>query len=201
MHVSQLHVQIDRVKQGEKPHRWYDPANIRPVDAVRITRDGVVGLTNVGEVLDVHHADHPHTRNRKRLNGVSVMSSRDYERLRSRFGERVIDGLAGETILIDSPTEFARADLHGTFIVETPSGPPLELAIYRAIKPCYEFSRYCLGRERDAAIDKEVRDAFAFLEDGGRGYYVVPKDDGVVVSGAGVEFVRSERRRGIAEAL
>ena len=191
MHVAQLNVQIDRVKQGEKPRRWYDPANIRPVDAVRITRDGVVGLTNVGEVIDVHHVDHPHSRNRKRLNGVSVMSSRDYERLRSKFGERITDGLAGETMLIDSPKEFALADLHGSFTVETPSGPPLQLAIYRPIKPCYEFSRYCLARDRDAPIDDEIRDAFAFLEDGGRGYYVVPKNEGVVVRGARVELAAS----------
>ena len=191
MRIAQLHVQIDRVKQGVKPRRWYDPANIRPVDAVRITRDGVIGLTNVGEVLDVHHVEHPRTRNRKRLNGVSVMSTRDYERLRARFGARLTDGLAGETVLIDCADEFARADLHGTFVVDAPSGDPLQLAIYGPIKPCYEFSRYCLGLDRDAPIDDEVRAAFAFLEDGGRGYYLVPKNEGVAVRGARVELVRS----------
>ena len=62
--IVRLQVQESSLKVGSKPRR-YDPAPIRSVPALRVSSAGVVGLTKNGEtIVDVHHGEHPSSKNR-----------------------------------------------------------------------------------------------------------------------------------------
>jgi hypothetical protein len=52
-------------------------------------------VTGDGPVLDVHHADHPDTRNARLVNGLSLLPRAHYDRLRARYGEHLVDRLRG----------------------------------------------------------------------------------------------------------
>ena len=68
--IVRLQVQESSLKVGDKPRR-YDPAPIRSVPALRVSPAGVVGLAESGEsILDVHHHDHPASKNRGGENGI-----------------------------------------------------------------------------------------------------------------------------------
>ena len=81
--IVRLQVQTASLKCGEKPHRWYDPAPILSVPALRLDSGGVTGVDGEGrDVSDVHHRDHPQSKFRSE-NGVSVGFSGHYARMRT----------------------------------------------------------------------------------------------------------------------
>lgn len=168
--IVRLQVQRGPVKVGRAPLRTYRPAAIVPVDRLVAGPRGVLGVTAAGdEIIDVHHQDHPESRDRKGRAGVLFMGTGDYVALRERYGEHVVDGIAGETILLDAPSGLARLGLPPAATVFTADGP-LELRNVRPADPCVEFSRFCLRQETSAAVDEAVRQALVDLDDGARGY-------------------------------
>ena len=172
--VVRLQVQRSRLKPGPRGGRRYDPSPLLEVEALDVGPRGVVG----DGVVDVHHADHPDTRHRSGGNGLSLMTTGAYEALRSRYGPRLADGVAGEGLLVDAPDR----SLTGPLLLETTDGV-LELTDVDGIPPCVEFSRWALGRD-DLEVDDEVRAALESLGDGARGWYGVPAGTGRVVRGA-----------------
>jgi hypothetical protein len=143
------------------------------VDALTVTPRGVVGP---GGVLVVHHADHPDTRNVKLRNGLSVMTRPRYDALRASYGPHLVDGIAGESLLLDQG-----GDLSGPLVLETEDGQ-LDLEGEPAA-PCVEFSRFVLGRGV-GDTGPEVRAAMAALDDGARGFYLRTEGTGRVRAGA-----------------
>src|SRR3954471_6610206 len=98
--IVRLQVQESSLKVGTKPRR-YEPAPIRSVPALRISVAGVVGLVQNGQaIVDVHHHDHPASKNRGGKNGISLGFTTHYRAMRNQFGEHLPDGIAGENILI-----------------------------------------------------------------------------------------------------
>jgi len=174
--VVRLQVQRERLKPGPAGARVYNPAPLLEVEALELGPRGVHGLVDESRVLDVHHADHPQTRNVKLLNGVSVMTTARYADLRARFGDRMADGIAGESVLLDAAT----LDLSGPVVLETNQGPLPLTAV--PIPPCVEFSRWVLGRDV-GDTGAEVLAAMAGLADGARGFWLQGAGEGVVRHG------------------
>ena len=172
--VVRLQVQRSRLK----PARAYDPSPLVEVPALDVGPRGVVGVTPDGPVLDVHHADHPDSRNRRLLNGLSLLPRSHYAELRSRYGDHLVDGVAGESVLLDTPAAWRSLD--GPLLLETTDGGLLELTDPMAAAPCVEFTRFCLG----GGDDDELRVALDHLDGGTRGFYVSTTGRGRVEVGA-----------------
>ena len=181
--IVRLQVQRGPVKIGKAPLRWYEPAGIVPVSTLLAEPRGVRGVTADGEVvLDVHHRDHPQSRDRKGKAGILFMGTGDYVALRERYGDHVLDGIAGETVLLDAPDGLAGGGLPSTVTVLT-AGDPLELHGVRTAAPCVEFSRFCLRQEISAVVDDAVRKTMLDLDGGARGYRSIASGTGTIAVG------------------
>src|SRR4051812_414160 len=99
--IVKLQTQVESLKVGGAPLRRYDPSALRQVAALSLSQDGVQGWTEDGQpVSDVHNLTHPVSKNRGGSNGISICFSSHYAAMRTRFGEHVVDGIAGENILV-----------------------------------------------------------------------------------------------------
>ena len=181
--IVRLQIQADPIKVGTAPLRRYDPAVIESVPRIQVSPSGVVGLADrLGSVLDVHHVDHPRTRDRKGIGGVTFMGVGDYARLRVRYGDHLTEGIAGETILLDAAAGFGRTPVPAEVTVLTSDGP-IGLVRVRVADPCVEFSRFCLRQEPSSVVDADVTQALVDLADGCRGYRGVATGSGVIALG------------------
>lgn len=181
--VARLQLQRSRLKPGPRGARAYDPSPLRQVDVLELGPRGARAVVDGVFQLDVHHADHPDSRNLRLANGVSVLPRAHYEVLRQRFGDHVLDGSAGETLLLDTAGALVEADLAGTLLLETVEGSPLRLSAATAAPPCVEFSRWCLQRGV-GPVDDEVQAAMVALGGGWRGFYLRVDGIGEVAVGA-----------------
>jgi hypothetical protein len=169
--IVRLQVQVSSLKVGTKPRR-YDPAPIQPVSSLSISVAGVVGLAENGAtILDVHHSDHPASKNRRGENGISLGFTGHYREMRQRFGQHLTEGSAGENILIEADRQFQVEDLAAGVVVEDTAERQLELRPVIVAAPCVEFSRYALQFPDDARPDAKVTEALRFLDAGMRGFY------------------------------
>ena len=179
--VVRLQVQESSLKVGAKPRR-YDPAPIHSVPAISLSAAGVVGLAENGEsILDVHHREHPTSKNRGGENGISLGFTAHYLAMRQRFGQHLADGCAGENVLIEADRQFQVEELAGGVVVEGTAGTRLELRPVIVAAPCVEFSRYALRFPDDARPDRTVTEALRFLDAGKRGFYATYTGEPVVV--------------------
>ncbi len=170
--IVRLQVQESSLKVGGSPRRWYDPAPIRVVPMLTLTENGVMGRATTGDtMLDVHNTTHPASRNRADNNGISVGFTSHYDVMRARFGDHLLDGIAGENILVATERVFTKADFAAGIRIETGDGAMVALEQIIIAEPCVEFSRYALRYPRDAPSDRAVTDALNFLREGTRGFY------------------------------
>ena len=181
--VVRLQVQRSRLKPGGRGERVYDPAPLLEVDELEVGPRGVRGVTGHEQVLDVHHADHPDSRNRRLANGLSVLPLAHYAALRARYGDHLADGAAGESLLLDTAGTVTEDDLAGDLLLETVDGPALQLSGATAAPPCVEFSRFAL-RLPVGVVDDAVRGALVDLDGGARGFYLQVSGEGRVRAGA-----------------
>jgi hypothetical protein len=178
--IVRLQVQTKPLKVGRAPFRRYDPSAIESVHRLEMSPSGVVGLAErLGSVIDVHHVDHPRSRDRKGHGGVSVMGTGDYMKLRARYGDHLTEGIAGESILVDAPDGLGGRDMPSNITVITPVGT-ITLTHFRVAEPCVEFSRFCLREEPSPVVDDLVKQALIDLDGGARGYKGVAAGCGVV---------------------
>ena len=168
--IIRLQAQRASLKVGQRPWQRYDPAPLLPAVALTIAEGGATGHLESGEVvMDVHHRDHPASKNRHGHNAISVGFTSHYAAMRARLGERLTDGLAGENLLVASDGFISEDDLRGGLLIET-AGGWVRLSGARVAEPCAPFSRYLLGRP---AAGRALSETLAFLRGGMRGYYVV----------------------------
>jgi hypothetical protein len=175
--VVRLQIQRDRLKPGPAGGRVYDPSPLLEVPSLTVGPRGVKGPDGA---LDVHHADHPHTRNVRLLNGLSVLPRGHYLRMREMFGPHLVDGIAGESLLLDTP--HLLADLDGPLVLET-DDRSLAISDAAAMPPCVEFSRFATRRSV-GDTGPEVLAAMEQLGGGMRGFHLHITDVGVVRAGA-----------------
>lgn len=181
--VIRLQVQRSRLKPGPRGARVYDPAPLLEVTALDVGPRGVVGVTTTGPVLDVHHADHPDSRNVRLVNGLSLLTRGHYDRLRQAYGPHLVDGVAGESLLLDAVRPWSARDLQGALELETENGWLLLSEVVPA-PPCVEFSRFCLGDLAADAGGEPVQTALEQLDHGARGLYASTAGSGRVRPGA-----------------
>jgi len=186
--IVRLQVQTDRIKVGVAPLRRYDPAVLESVPRLEISPSGVVGLGRHGRrLLDVHHRDHPHTRDPRGRAGLSVLGTGDYAALRARYGPHLTEGIAGEGVLLDAPAGLA-GRLDGTrWVLHTAAGP-IEVGETGVAEPCVEFTRFCLRLPPSPDVGPDVREHLERLDHGARGYKGVAAGSGILAVGDLVEI-------------
>lgn len=176
--VVGLQVQREPLKAGRAPHREYRPEPITGVTELRVEPKGAHGVRADGEVIvDVHHQDHPRTRNPKGRGGLTFLGTEDYAALRRRYGPHLVDGIAGESILVQG--KIFGQQVPETVLIRTEAGE-LTLEQVRVADPCVEFTRFCLGRAPDTPVDDAVRQGLVDLDNGARGYRCVPAGPGTI---------------------
>jgi|SRR5579875_206987 len=169
--IVRLQVQTAELKVGPLGRRRYEPAPIRVAESLYLDEGGVEGRDARGMILsDVHHHDHPAGKNPRYRHGVSLLFTSQYSVMRGRFGEHVIDGVAGENILVDTERMIMPEDIEGGIIIEAGDGER-QLSLVKPVEPCVEFTRYCLRRAPEEHADPELNEAILFLR-GRRGYYM-----------------------------
>ena len=159
--------------------RSHDPSPLLAVQRVLLTSMGAIGVTTEGdEVMDVHHPNHPASRNRGGVNAVSFTFSRHYEQIRERFGEHAADGCAGENVLIKSHHCFSLEDLGSPLAVRNAETGDLGyLANLMTAPACIEFSHYLLNGSGRPSTD-DIKTNLQFLGNGRRGFYATPEVHG-----------------------
>lgn len=121
-------------------------------------------------VDDVHHRDHPHTKYRGE-NGISVGFTAHYAAMRARFGEHLVDGIAGENILVTSSRMIGLGDLSRGLLICRGGALVARLHAMVVAEPCLPFSRFALGGVDDGRSESLTKAALIFLREGRRGYY------------------------------
>jgi hypothetical protein len=166
--IVRLQVQISSLKQGERPRSWYDPAPIRSVPKLQIDDGGVTGIDGTS-LADVHHRDHPLSKYRGE-NGISVGLTGHYKRMRERFGDHLVEGIAGESILVQADRTITEGEIEHGVVILTANGP-VELSAMLSAPPCVEFSKFCAGYRPEQKPDLTITETLQFLNDGMRGFY------------------------------
>jgi hypothetical protein len=169
--VKLVQVQRSSLKAGQRPHRYYDPAPLLEVDSLLLSPGGAIGIAAGGErTIDIHHAEHPQSKNHERLNDVSIGFTSHYRAMRERFGPHLTDGCAGENILVESEQAFTLNDLGEHLAIEATDGRLAVLARIMVAAPCVEFSQFAAGPgERLPA--EVIKSTLQFLDRGMRGFY------------------------------
>lgn len=180
--IVRLQVQTANLKRGDRPRSWYDPAPITAVPHLMLNASGVRGVLDDGTMLDdVHNESHPTSKFRGE-NGISIGFTSHYEAMRDRFGDILIDGIAGENILVASDATHSIDSLGPCLLVESGHGD-VWLAQIEVATPCVEFSKFCLGFARDQKPDRTVTSALQFLHNGIRGFYATAPHAGILRTG------------------
>ncbi len=170
-----MQVQRSSLKAGERPNRYYDPAPLLPVDGLLLSPSGVVGLPTGGEqLIDVHNAEHPSSKNVRGANGISIGFTSHYREMRERFGPHLTDGIAGENIVVESDRSFALADLGQRLVIQTASGALINLAELLVAAPCNEFSQFAAS-QGERLPPEVIKATLQFLNDGLRGFYATSR--------------------------
>ena len=180
--VVRLQVQSQPLKIGERPNRVYRTAPIVEVAELLLTPEGAVGVDGAGtRILDVHNTAHPSTRYTDG-NTVSFGLTSHYARMRDRFGPHMVEGCAGENILVETSTPLRLHDLGPRIGLRGAQGDEtLPFAAVRVAAPCVEFSKFTIGNQ-DAAPE-DLKPVLQFLDEGTRGFYVTLAREGRVRRG------------------
>lgn len=156
---------------------FYDPSRRVVVDSLQISPLGIESITPDGEhVLDIHHIDHP---DKKYDNDdlVCIGFSSHYAAMRARFGEHMVDGVAGENIIIQAEKEIWPEDLGQRLGFESSeTGDITFLDVVKFAAPCEEFSHFAAQSQHKRLPAAELKATLQFLGNGRRGYLLVLSD-------------------------
>ncbi len=167
--IIALQIQTASLKVDAKPRAFYTPDPIRQVEKLYVADGVIAGSVGGLEVLDVHCAVHPGSRNRGNGNMLSVVYTGHYDLMRAEFGEHLVPGIAGENILVEHAGRLTLADLEHGVAIRSPDGSLLRFDEVAVAHPCVEFSRFSLD---DLEADpREVSQTLRFLDGGTRGFY------------------------------
>jgi hypothetical protein len=91
--------------------------------------------------------------------------------MRARFGDHLTDGIAGESILVETEGPIRQEDVEGGITIRTAEGHDALLEEITVAEPCVEFTRFTIHYPPDSRSDRQVTEALAFLRAGMRGFY------------------------------
>lgn len=155
----------------------YDATRRLEVDRLEITSLGIEATNQAGErVLDIHHISHP-DKAYDNDDLVCIGFSSHYEAMRARFGEHMVDGIAGENIIIETEEEVWLQDLgQGIAIENQDTKSKTRLDIISFASPCQEFSHFAM-KSQDAKLPaNELKATLQFLNNGRRGFLLVMRE-------------------------
>lgn len=165
--IVRLQIQRASLKVPAEPEERYDPAGLWSVPDLTLTASGAQTLLPNGDLLlDVHNAAHPHSKNVRGFNDLSIGFTGHYAAMREHFGPHLTDGISGEAILVALERQVALEELKAGVEIETAAGR-VALRALRVAKPCSPFSKFACRSVEPAA----VKEALQFLGDGRRGFY------------------------------
>jgi len=195
-HIVGLQVQRSTLKLPSPPgranKRHYDPAALVRVAHLELSPDGVVGMVDPGDrVVDVHHQHHPSSKNVRNENGLSVGFTAHYARMRAQFGAHLVDGIAGENVLVAADAQIELEQLLDGLDITLQGGGAVHLERVSVAEPCVEFTRYALGLDPAEPGDAACTAGLRFLRNGMRGFYVCYAGAPVVLRAGDVVFASS----------
>lgn len=171
--IVQVQVQPSTLKIGHGSQQYYDPSPLCVVTHLHVTAHGAVGITEVGEeILDVHHEDHPASRNNDGLNDISLGFTSHYDAMREKFGPHLVNGCAGENILVQTERLYTLAELeNGLAICVGATGQVLPVKRIAVAAPCVPFSNFAANDPLPLAGER-LKTTLQFLHNGIRGFYL-----------------------------
>ena len=153
---------------------FYDASRRVEVEKLLITSLGIEATTaEGGHVLDIHHINHP---GKKYGNDdlVSIGFTSHYAAMRERFGTHMVDGAAGENIIIEYDREVWMGDLGQRVIIENAeTGKKTYLDVLRLAAPCEEFSHFVADSQHERLPADKLKATLQFLHNGRRGFLLV----------------------------
>ncbi len=156
---------------------FYDASRRVEVDHMHITSKGIEATTPEGEhVLDIHHIDHP-DKAYDNNDLICIGFTSHYDAMRARFGEHMVDGIAGENIIIEYGEEVWPEDLGQQIVIENiDTGHRTLLDVVCFAAPCDEFSHFATGSQQARLPAEELKSTLQFLNNGRRGFLLVLSD-------------------------
>jgi len=153
---------------------FYDVSRRLEVDRLLITSLGIEADTPEGEhVLDIHHISHP-GKAYDNNDLVCIGFTSHYEAMRARFGDHLVDGSAGENIIIECEDEIWTEDLgQGIAIENQQTGRMAKLDLISFAAPCNEFSHFVTGSQDERLPAAKLKNTLQFLGNGRRGFLLV----------------------------
>jgi hypothetical protein len=153
---------------------YYDASRRVEVDRLIISPKGIEATTPEGtHVLDIHHMDHPE----KAYDNddlVSIGFTSHYAAMRKRFGEHMIDGVAGENIIIEFDDEVWVETLGDQIAFENSvTGQQTLLDVVSFAAPCDEFSHFAAQSQDERLPAAVLKSTLQFLNNGRRGFLLV----------------------------
>ena len=157
---------------------FYDASRRVEVESLCITSRGIEAITHEGEqVLDIHHLDHP-DKAYDNNDLVCIGFTSHYEGMRARFGDHMVDGTAGENIIIEYEQEVWPEDLGEQIAFEnTNTGHRALLDVVSFAPPCEEFSHFAANSQNERLPAEKLKATLQFLGNGRRGYLLVLSDN------------------------
>ena len=150
---------------------FYDASRRVEVDSIQITTQGIEAtIPNGKKVLDIHHINHP-DKEYDDDDLVSIGFTSHYEAMRDRFGEHMVDGIAGENIIIDYGQEVWMNDLGQRIAIENKdTGQKALFYMESFASPCSEFSHFAANSQNERLPAAELKANLQFLNKGRRGF-------------------------------
>ena len=173
--IKFVQIQQDSLKEAlADGTRKYNPSPLLQLAKIKLTIDGVIGLAEQnGEIIDVHHTQHPHSRYRGD-NPISIGFTSHYDKMRTEMGDHLKDGIAGESIIIDCDPIYTSDTLGKRLAIKSQvDGSLIYLNEIIPIPPCEPFSRFARNK---ALTPAETKATLQFLSGGTRGFYMKLED-------------------------
>ncbi|HLB45972.1 MAG TPA: MOSC domain-containing protein [Anaerolineales bacterium] len=184
--IIRLQLQRSTLTLGERPNRYYDPAALMSVNELILTPQGASARLSDGElVMDIHHADHPHSLNDGGENDLSLNFTSHYLAIRERYGsgDHLYNGCGGENILVEMDGRVTLETLSGGMAVRVQPGGLAWLRRVVVAHPCQPFSKY-VSRSTEVEM---VKSTLQFLDNGTRGFYCALAHESAVTIAVGDE--------------
>ena len=159
------------------PGYFYDESRRVEVDHLLINLKGIEATTPDGQhVLDIHHLDHP-DKEYDDDDLVCIGFTSHYDKMRERFGKHMVDGTAGENIIINYQDEVWVDDIGNQLVIENQdSGDLIRLDMVSFAAPCEGFSHFAAQRQDERLPAAELKDVLRFLNNGRRGFLLVLRE-------------------------
>ena len=171
LQVQRASLKLPNADGAAHPQR-FDPSPLVPVPRLLLQPQGVIGLLDDGSrIVDVHHTEHPASKNQRGINDVSVGFTAHYVIMRDQFGAHLTDGIAGENVLVETDARVEPDELSGGLAIETQDGTLAVLEAVVVAEPCVPFTRFCLRLAPAEPSGERVTDSLRTLRHGLRGYY------------------------------